>query len=115
MTGRPSSIFTATSTLTEPESEKKEEVVVLTPFVVEGEELEGYQANSSLAGTRIRTDLKDIASAVTVITKQFLANTAKGGFPYLAANLRAKDDALAANEDFGGAYALAYFVRKLWL
>lgn len=62
-----------------PEPEKKEEVVVLTPFVVEGEELEGYQANSSLAGTRIRTDLKDIASAVTVITKQFLANTAVTG------------------------------------
>jgi len=52
------------------------DTVVLTPFIVEGEQLEGYEATSTLAGTRVRTDLKDVASAISVVTKQFLKDTA---------------------------------------
>ena len=31
-----------------------------------------YQTNSTLAGRRLKTNLKDIASSITVVTRQFL-------------------------------------------
>lgn len=59
----------------ENKQSKDDEVIVLSPFVVESEQVEGYEANSTLAGTRVRTDLKDTASAISVVTKQFLKDT----------------------------------------
>ncbi len=54
----------------------QEEATVLSPFVVDAAEDKGsYKANSTLAGTRVRTDLKDVASAITVVTAQFLQDT----------------------------------------
>lgn len=53
-----------------------EETVVLTPFIVEdtvGDET--YKATSTLAGTRVRTDLNDTAAAITVVTSQFMKDT----------------------------------------
>ncbi|HUG10773.1 MAG TPA: TonB-dependent receptor plug domain-containing protein [Opitutaceae bacterium] len=55
---------------TTPETD--EEVIVLSPFEVSGTRDTGYQATETLAGTRIRTELKDVASAISVITEQFL-------------------------------------------
>ncbi len=49
-----------------------EEVVELTPFEVSATRDDGYQATETLAGTRIRTDLKDVGGALTVITKEFM-------------------------------------------
>jgi hypothetical protein len=51
---------------------KSEETLVLSPFEVNAEDDNGYQATQTLAGTRIRTDLKDVGSAITVVTKQFM-------------------------------------------
>src|SRR6478609_2185546 len=51
---------------------KEEEVLQLSPFEVSAEDDNGYQATQTLAGTRIRTDLKDVGSAITVVTKQFM-------------------------------------------
>ncbi|RXK53831.1 TonB-dependent receptor [Oleiharenicola lentus] len=51
---------------------EQEEVLVLSPFEVTAEEDTGYVATSTLAGTRIRTDLKDVGSAISVITKEFM-------------------------------------------
>ncbi|MEO7598983.1 MAG: TonB-dependent receptor, partial [Opitutus sp.] len=53
----------------------EDEVIQLSPFVVSSEEDRGYRATSTLAGTRIRTDLKDVGSALSVITTQFLKDT----------------------------------------
>jgi hypothetical protein len=53
-------------------SPKKDEVLVLSPFEVNAEDDHGYQATQTLAGTRIRTDLKDVGSAISVITKEFM-------------------------------------------
>ena len=39
-----------------------EEVVVLSPFVVEAAQDRGYHASNTLAGSRLRTDLRDVAS-----------------------------------------------------
>jgi outer membrane receptor protein involved in Fe transport len=48
------------------------EVVKLSPFEVSTSKDTGYQATETLAGSRIRTDLKDVGSAVSVYTKDFL-------------------------------------------
>ena len=52
-----------------------QEVLVLSPFVVEADEDTGYAATSTLAGTRIKTNLKDVGDAVSVVTKKFLQDT----------------------------------------
>lgn len=57
---------------TAPETE---ETVVLSPFVVTAEEDQGYAAKSTLAGTRIRTELKDVGSSISVVTQKFLQDT----------------------------------------
>lgn len=50
----------------------QEDVVYLTPFEVSSAKDTGYQATQTLAGTRIRTDLKDVGSAISVVTKEFM-------------------------------------------
>lgn len=54
----------------------EDETIVLSPFVVEATEERGYTAQNTLAGTRIRMDMPDIASSVSVVTSQFLSDTA---------------------------------------
>ncbi|MBM3842859.1 MAG: hypothetical protein FJ381_02555 [Verrucomicrobia bacterium] len=53
-----------------------DEVFLLTPFAVEGARDRGYTATSTLAGTRIKTELKDLGAAISVVTAEFLADTA---------------------------------------
>ncbi len=53
-----------------------EPVVTLTPFVVQESEDRGYAATSTLAGTRLRTDLRDVGAAISVVTAQMLTDTA---------------------------------------
>ena len=69
--GRLSAQATAAPAATKPE----EETIVLSPFVVEASEDQGYTAKDTLAGTRVRTELKDVASAISVVTQQFLKDT----------------------------------------
>lgn len=71
-----------------------DETVKLTPFVVEESEDRGYAATSTLAGTRLRTDLRDVGAAISVVTSQFMLDTA-------STNLR---DLLiyTTNTEFGG-------------
>lgn len=49
-----------------------QEIVELAPFEVRAEMDNGYQANGALSGTRLRTDLRDIASSVSVATKELM-------------------------------------------
>jgi len=49
-----------------------EEVLQLSPFEVTSTKDTGYVATETLAGTRIRTELKDVGAAISVITKDFL-------------------------------------------
>ena len=58
-----------------PEPAKEDEVLVLSPFVVTADEDKGYLANATSLGGRVRTDLKDIASSISVVTSQFLSDT----------------------------------------
>ena len=55
---------------------EEDEPIVLSPFVVDATEDKGsYQATATLAGSRIRTDLRDVGSAISVVTGQFLQDT----------------------------------------
>ena len=75
----PSADTTTTTTTTTAEAQtpsNQQETMVLSPFVVEASEDKGsYKANSTLAGTRVRTNLEDVASAISVVTAQFLQDT----------------------------------------
>ncbi len=54
-----------------PQAES-EQTVVLSPFVVSAETESGYQATETLAGMRLRTNLKDVGAAIDVLTDEFL-------------------------------------------
>ncbi|HEY4245224.1 MAG TPA: TonB-dependent receptor plug domain-containing protein, partial [Lacunisphaera sp.] len=71
--GRLSAQTTAAPATTKPAAD--EETIQLSPFVVEANEDQGYTAKDTLAGTRVRTELKDVASAISVVTAQFLKDT----------------------------------------
>lgn len=47
-------------------------VVSLSPFVVNSTKDNGYQATSTLAGTRLNTDLQDLGASISIYTKDFL-------------------------------------------
>jgi outer membrane receptor protein involved in Fe transport len=54
----------------------EDDVVVLSPFEVKASSAsDGYTADSTLAGNRLRTDLRDVGSSVIVVTSQFLRDT----------------------------------------
>jgi hypothetical protein len=52
------------------------EVVELSPFVVTSEADRGYVASNTLAGSRLNTSLRDVASPLEVFTKDFLDDIA---------------------------------------
>lgn len=55
--------------------EVEEEVHVLSPFTVTAEDSDGYIATHTLSGTRIKSSLKDLGSAIQVVTEAFLDDT----------------------------------------
>lgn len=50
--------------------------MVLSPFVVQSDADTGYQARSTLLGSRLNTPLRDLASPITVMTKDLLSDLA---------------------------------------
>src|SRR5690606_24498564 len=51
---------------------ESDDTIVLNPFVVDTTQDRGYAATSTLAGTRIRTNLADVGSSISVMTEAFL-------------------------------------------
>jgi iron complex outermembrane recepter protein len=51
-------------------------VVELSPFTVQTDRDLGYQAENTLAGSRLNTQLRDTAGSISVFTKEFLDDTA---------------------------------------
>lgn len=47
---------------------------MLSPFEVRTDQDTGYSATSTLAGTRLRSDLKDLAASISVVTKDFMTD-----------------------------------------
>ncbi len=56
--------------------EKSNPVLELSPFVVSTSKDAGYYAGNTLSGTRLNSKIEDLASSITVITKQQLIDTA---------------------------------------
>jgi len=59
--------------------EEDENVYEMSPFIVESSESDGYTITETLAGTRIRTDMKDLAASVSTISEMFLNDTGATG------------------------------------
>ncbi len=51
------------------------EVFELSPFSVSGEDDQGYRATSTLAGTRLKTPLRDVGQSISVLTSEFFQDT----------------------------------------
>lgn len=60
---------TANATAPQP---KDDSLLELSPFVVTGSDDEGYVARETLAGSRLKTSLRDVSSQVSVMTPEFL-------------------------------------------
>ena len=72
--------------------EEAEEIVMLSPFEVSAAGDQGYATNT-IAGTRVRTNLKDVGSAISVVTAQFLQDTL-GAAPQMPITVVKRADAM---------------------
>lgn len=57
-------------------AEGADSAIVLSPFNVDTTKDTGYYAENTLAGSRLKTSLTDLAASITVVTKQQLDDTA---------------------------------------
>ncbi len=48
------------------------ELIRLSPFVINAEADRGYAPTETLSGTRLRTQVKDVAAAMTIVTAEFM-------------------------------------------
>jgi len=63
------------------DSEEDDEVFELSPFEVRSSEDDiGYYASNTLAGSRLNTNIEDLASPITVVTKQQMQDTGATSF-----------------------------------
>ena len=65
-------LVAATSDAQTAAAAKSEEAVVLSPFTVSSGKDVGYQATDTLAGTRLRTSVKDIGASISIYTKDLM-------------------------------------------
>lgn len=53
----------------------QDDIFELSPFTVSAEENQGYRATSTLAGSRLKTSLKDVGQSISVLTSEFFEDT----------------------------------------
>ncbi|MBT5812996.1 MAG: TonB-dependent receptor, partial [Opitutales bacterium] len=68
-------MLTAALPLAAQAQDDGEEIFELSPFTIQADESEGYSATSTLAGTRLKTDLRDLGAAISVLTPQMFEDT----------------------------------------
>ncbi len=61
--------------LPEDEENEEEDIISLSPFVVLGSEDTGYSATSTLAGSKIKTNIRDLSASISIITEAFMKDT----------------------------------------
>jgi outer membrane receptor protein involved in Fe transport len=59
-------------TVPAPTATTPADTVILTPFTVSTDRDNGYAATETLAGTRLRTELRDVAASMSVLTPELL-------------------------------------------
>ncbi len=52
-----------------------DEVIELSPFAVDAAEDVGYRATTTLAGSRVRSNIGDLGASISVITEEFMEDT----------------------------------------
>ena len=57
------------------QDDEDEDVFELSPFSIEASEDEGYMATTTLAGSRIRSNVRDLGSSIAIVTTEFLQDT----------------------------------------
>ena len=62
-------------TLSAQQAEDDAEIYELSPFAVDETENVGYQATHTLAGSRLRTQLRDVGSSISILTEEMFEDT----------------------------------------
>ena len=57
------------------DDDNEDEIFELSPFSVSAESTEGYRATTTLAGTRLNTQLRDLGTAIQVLTDEMFEDT----------------------------------------
>lgn len=82
--------------------------VTLSPFEVTAGQDTGYAGQDTLSGSRLRTNLRDIAAAISPMTAEFLrdiaATSIEGAMEYGVGTRMETDDARAAGPEIGRAH-----------
>ena len=63
-----------------PAASATSDTVLLTPFEVSSDKDNGYAATETLAGTRMRTSLRDVGASLTILTPEFLRDLGVNSF-----------------------------------
>jgi len=69
------------------QEDDEEDVFELSPFSVEASEDDGYMAQTTLAGSRVRTSVRDIGASIAIITEEYLEDTGAVDGESLLANV----------------------------
>jgi outer membrane receptor protein involved in Fe transport len=89
----------------EAASEETDDLIELSPFEVESSKTIGYRATRTLAGTRIASDLKDVAASIFVFTPELMEDVGitnlQDAFMY-GANTEGRDTYTSAGVGFTG-------------
>lgn len=64
--------LTAFAQILPPAPARSEPLVTLSPFILNEDQDPGYAPTETLSGTRLRTAVKDVASAMTIVTSDFM-------------------------------------------
>src|SRR5205814_256960 len=58
----------------------KDETLELSPFIVNSDNDDGYAPTETLAGTRLRTEIRNVASAMSIITSDMMRDMGATSF-----------------------------------
>ncbi len=64
----------STPVYAQPGASDEDEILELSPFIVESTQDVGYLAQNTLAGSRLNTSLRDTGAAISVLTPEFLSD-----------------------------------------
>lgn len=87
---------------TKPDASPGDEAIVLSPFQVDASADKGYLATQTLSGTRLKTDLKDIGSSLTVFTEELMNDLGANSIYSLMAFAPNTDPFVMATSDVTG-------------
>ncbi|MEY2878230.1 MAG: hypothetical protein RLZZ15_610 [Verrucomicrobiota bacterium] len=95
-------LFAQTPAAPKPTAAAEAVAVELSPFVVDSSADKGYLATQTLNGTRLKTDIKDIGSAMTIFTEQMMDDLGATSINDLMAFAPNTDPFVAATGDTTG-------------